>query len=91
MKVQILDYWNNFKSLEVPILVCLNNSKNMEVQILDIWTIFENMMVKSMISTQIQDWVQIVIFEMIYLVVPQVFDKHHNYKGDADTQSRTAN
>ena len=40
---------------------------------------------KSLNSTQIQDWNQIMVFEMVYLLVQQVFGKNHNYKGDADT------
>ena len=61
MEVQILDFWNIFK--------------NMEVQILDFWNIFKNMRSKSLNSTQIQDWDQIMVFEIVYLLVQQVFEK----------------
>ena len=53
----------------------------MEVHILDVLTIFKNMKYTAMISLQIQDWVQILIFEMIYLFVPQVFEKNRIIRG----------
>ena len=59
--VQIRDFRNIFK--------------NMEVQILDFWYMFKNMTSKSLTSTQIQDWDQSMVFEMVYLLVQQVFEK----------------
>ena len=83
--VQLRDLWNIFKNLEVQILVFWNIYKNLKVQILDFWNILKNMMSKSLTSTQIQDWDQSMVFEMVYLLVQKVFE-NHNSKGDADTQ-----
>ena len=43
-------------------------------------------MSKSWMSKQVQDWAQIMVFEMVHLLFQKVFAKKHDYKGNADTQ-----
>ena len=65
----------NLPDLDFQIVDCLNSTKHVEVQIQDFWNIFKNMKSKFWISGQIPDWVHIMVFEMVYLLFQQVYEK----------------
>ena len=72
LDIQILDLELQVNDLGVQIYDIRNNIKNMEVQsmifeiLLKIW--------RSKSSTHIQDWPQVMVFEIVYLLLQTVFE-----------------
>ena len=87
LDVEILDLEFRINDLNMQIYDFWNNLKNMEVPIHDFWNNLKKWRSNSWISTQIQDWAQNIVFEMVYLLLRTVFEITRIIGGAADCHS----